>query len=172
MSALIDLTGQRFSRLLVIRRSKKKTYRGREAAFLCRCDCGAEKIIIGTKLRNKITQSCGCFRRDILKAQTGEKNRAWKPDTTNPQTGRGRARARYKQKEPCVVCNSPDAERHHRDGNALNNEPSNVPFLCRRCHMIEDGRIKIPGGSEKLMALVLRTWAYNQRLPMPFSLVI
>ena len=171
MSALIDLTGQRFGRLLVIKRSKKKTY-SREAAFLCRCDCGAEKIIIGTSLRNKITQSCGCLRRDIQKAETRENNRNWKRDATNPSTGRNRARARYKQKEPCVVCNSLDAERHHRDGNTLNNEPSNVPFLCRRCHMIEHGRIKIPRGSEKLMAFVLKTWAYNQRLPMPFTLVI
>ena len=160
MSALIDLTGQRFGRLLVIRRAKKKN-KCRHTAFLCRCDCGAEKIIFGTNLRTKSTQSCGCLQRDILKTETRENNRNWNPDTTNPHTGRNRARARYKQKRPCVVCNSPQTERHHRDGNTFNNEQGNVPFLCRRCHMIEDGRMKIPGG--KLMTLVLRTWAYNQQ---------
>jgi len=143
MSALIDLTGQRFGRLLVIRRSKRKTRRkGTHAAFLCRCDCGAERIVVGKDLRNKNMQSCGCLKRDLLKTETRENSRAWKPDATNPSTGRNRARARYKEQEPCVVCNSPHTERHHRDRDTLNNEASNVPFLCHRCHMIEHSRMR------------------------------
>ena len=33
------------------------------------------------------------------------------------------------------------AERHHIDGNTANNKPGNIAFLCRRCHMREDGRL-------------------------------
>lgn len=32
-------------------------------------------------------------------------------------------------------------DRHHRDGNVGNNEPENIVILCRRCHMLIDGRL-------------------------------
>jgi hypothetical protein len=32
-------------------------------------------------------------------------------------------------------------ERHHKDGNPLNNDPGNIDRLCRRCHMVVDGRL-------------------------------
>lgn len=59
MSAFIDLTGQRFSMLVVIKklgydRHKKNIY------WLCQCDCGNQKEIIGTSLRSGNTTSCGC----------------------------------------------------------------------------------------------------------------
>lgn len=55
---MIDLTGQRFGRLFVIRRddSRKKA-----AYWLCRCDCGNEKVVQGCHLRSGATVSCGCF---------------------------------------------------------------------------------------------------------------
>ena len=33
-------------------------------------------------------------------------------------------------------------ERHHRDGDQHNNERANVALLCRRCHMVVDGRLE------------------------------
>jgi hypothetical protein len=36
--------------------------------WLCRCDCGTEKEIEGTKLRTGHTQSCGCYHQERLKA--------------------------------------------------------------------------------------------------------
>jgi NUMOD3 motif len=38
-------------------------------------------------------------------------------------------------------CDAPAADRHHIDGDGRNNEPDNIEFLCRRHHMIEDGRM-------------------------------
>lgn len=59
---LIDLTGQRFGRLLVIKKCGRK---GRSVAWLCRCDCGSEKIMKGCALLRGV-QSCGCLRKDKL----------------------------------------------------------------------------------------------------------
>lgn len=59
MSKFIDLTGKRFERLLVIK--KLGTNRWRNSYWLCRCDCGKEKIILGYNLKNGHTQSCGCL---------------------------------------------------------------------------------------------------------------
>jgi len=63
----IDLTGQRFGKLIVIKcigQNKWGYY-----IYLCKCDCGNEKIISGQNLRNGQTKSCGCFQKEItLKA--------------------------------------------------------------------------------------------------------
>jgi len=57
---LIDLTGRRFGRLTVIKRSYPNSKYGR-ARWLCKCTCGNEIIIIGHNLKNGNTKSCGCL---------------------------------------------------------------------------------------------------------------
>lgn len=57
----LQLTGIRFSRLLVkirIKNIKNCT------AWLCICDCGNEKIVLGIELRSGHVRSCGCLRSD------------------------------------------------------------------------------------------------------------
>lgn len=63
----IDLSNKRFGRLIVIRRVPKKNV-GRHAYFLCRCDCGKEKVINGCGLRTGRTRSCGCYKIEVTKA--------------------------------------------------------------------------------------------------------
>lgn len=58
MSKLIDLTGQRFGRLVVIERADNSAD-GR-ARLLCRCDCGQSKTVLGEHLKKGRTKSCGC----------------------------------------------------------------------------------------------------------------
>lgn len=60
---LIDLTGSRFGRLVVIGRYGR---RGRSVAWLCKCDCGAEIVTRGDSLRKGATQSCGCIHKEQL----------------------------------------------------------------------------------------------------------
>jgi hypothetical protein len=54
---LIDLTGQRFGKLVVI--SRESRYR-REETWRCLCDCGKETVVRGDVLRRGTTNSCGC----------------------------------------------------------------------------------------------------------------
>lgn len=64
-----NLVGQTFSKLLVVERAPSIA-RGETkmvSAWLCRCDCGNEKIIQGCNLRNGTTKSCGCIRDDLRK---------------------------------------------------------------------------------------------------------
>lgn len=58
MGKLIDLTGQRFGRLAVLERAPNI---GKQSAWLCRCDCGKEKIISGHHLRTGKSIGCGCM---------------------------------------------------------------------------------------------------------------
>lgn len=54
--------GRRFGLLVVIARAG--TGSGTSAAWLCRCDCGAEKIIKANRLTQGRSRSCGCAQRD------------------------------------------------------------------------------------------------------------
>lgn len=58
-----DITGQRFGRILVLRFSGMDKYG--KATWLCKCDCGIEKIICGVLLRNGNVKSCGCLNREV-----------------------------------------------------------------------------------------------------------
>ena len=57
----MDLTGQRFGRLVVLERSPSLQ---RWPHWTCQCDCGARCIVAGADLRKKHTVSCGCWRRE------------------------------------------------------------------------------------------------------------
>ncbi|WP_310625772.1 hypothetical protein [Limnohabitans sp.] len=63
MSALINLIGQRFGRLV----ATKKTRIGIVAAFVCRCDCGKQVTVRSQSLRKGETTSCGCARADAMR---------------------------------------------------------------------------------------------------------
>ena len=64
MSRLIDLTGQRFGKLVVIRRAKNN-YQS-SARWFCQCDCGNKKVVLGGALRDGRTSSCGCNKAENL----------------------------------------------------------------------------------------------------------
>lgn len=66
VTTLIDLTGQKFGRLTVIRRSG--TIHG-QASWLCKCECGNEKIVRGYCLRNSETKSCGCLAAELASSR-------------------------------------------------------------------------------------------------------
>jgi hypothetical protein len=55
---LIDLTGQRFGKLVVVEYAGRNERR--ESLWRCACDCGNESIVRGDVLRRGTTESCGC----------------------------------------------------------------------------------------------------------------
>lgn len=62
MPPLKDLTGQRFGKLVVIRRAENIH---RKAAWLCKCDCGNEKVVQSWNLVKGCTKSCGCLTYEV-----------------------------------------------------------------------------------------------------------
>ena len=70
----------------------------------------------------------------------GEKNSKWSGDNASIPAGNGRARRWYKKIGNCEICGVSKTERHHIDGNSVNNSPENVMILCRKCHQLKDGR--------------------------------
>jgi hypothetical protein len=70
----IDLTGQRFGKLTVVKRVLPNT-KDRQPRWLCQCDCGGQETVRGGNLRSGNTQSCGCL---ILKHNCAQKSRKTK----------------------------------------------------------------------------------------------
>jgi hypothetical protein len=59
-----DLSGQRFGRLLVLRRGEN---RGRRITWLCQCTCGRRKVFVTDYLTSKNYRSCGCLRDEMTR---------------------------------------------------------------------------------------------------------
>jgi site-specific DNA-methyltransferase (adenine-specific) len=55
----IDLTGQKFTRLTVLRRGENN--KQGQARWLCQCECGKETLVKTTELIHEKVKSCGCL---------------------------------------------------------------------------------------------------------------
>lgn len=60
---LIDLTGQRFGRLVVIEKAPRDGTHSTK--WVCKCDCGNIAIVRGEYMKNGTTKSCGCYNEDV-----------------------------------------------------------------------------------------------------------
>jgi hypothetical protein len=65
MGNFINLVGQVFGRLTVIRLAYKKN---KEWCWDCKCICGKEVTIIGKSLRGGATKSCGCLHDEVRRS--------------------------------------------------------------------------------------------------------
>ena len=60
----LNLVGQKFNKLFVLRElDKEERKSNKRILFLCQCDCGKERIVSGTSLKNGAIKSCGCTRK-------------------------------------------------------------------------------------------------------------
>lgn len=65
MSKMIDMTGQKFGKLTILKRVENDKYG--KTQWLCQCSCGSEpKIISGAAIRRGLTVSCGCNKLEKL----------------------------------------------------------------------------------------------------------
>jgi hypothetical protein len=63
MAKVMDLINERFGRLVVVRREENS--RAGKSRWLCICDCGNEKVVVGGNLKHRGQQSCGCLRDEV-----------------------------------------------------------------------------------------------------------
>ena len=83
MSKRIDLTGQTFGYLTVLKFDQEATYShsGGNAYWQCQCQCGNIISVSGARLRNGNTKSCGCYRKITARQNTFQ-------DLTNQKFGK------------------------------------------------------------------------------------
>lgn len=65
MPRYLDLTGRVFSRLTVVNVDHPQFRGGKHrTAWLCKCECGKDTVVLSQSLMDGNTQSCGCFLRE------------------------------------------------------------------------------------------------------------
>lgn len=64
MSALKNLTGLRFGRLLVAEKARVKLTKSKNAEWSCLCDCGSTVTILSSNLIQGRSNSCGCWNKE------------------------------------------------------------------------------------------------------------
>ena len=72
MTKALDLTGQRFGRLVAEKRAactRKKSV----AEWWCRCDCGNKTVILASNLVRGMSTSCGCWKIE----ESADRRKAW-----------------------------------------------------------------------------------------------
>ena len=64
MGRLIDLTGMRFGRLIVLKRDPNTSI-GLPVKWICKCNCGNISKVQGGNLKSKSIVSCGCYIQEV-----------------------------------------------------------------------------------------------------------
>lgn len=64
MAKAVDMTGIRYGRLVAIEEVKERAHGHKQWKF--KCDCGKVTIKRGIEVRNGVTTSCGCYRKEDL----------------------------------------------------------------------------------------------------------
>ena len=67
---LVDITGQRFGRLVVLGRNMEKQGENRHLMWDCICDCGNRTTVSGLHLKDGHTKSCGCLAAESLRTRS------------------------------------------------------------------------------------------------------
>lgn len=152
MGKFIDLTGNRYGRLLVLRRgdSKKK-----QTAWLCRCDCGKEKNIQAGNLKTGVSNSCGCLRYSYAPEHwSGKNSPKWNFNKTYeerrgerkiPGYNEWRRNVYAKFNWKCLICNTDKSHgvyrlnAHHLESYLYNEylrcDVDNGVTMCHNCHV-------------------------------------
>lgn len=68
---------EKFERWTVLAPAESKYYFDKSKSesiehrrWLCRCDCGADRVVSEMSLRRKVSKSCGCLQREVASATT------------------------------------------------------------------------------------------------------
>lgn len=106
---LVDLTGKRFSRLVVLGRCEGDVG-SRHPKWKCLCVCGNRTFVRGGFLKNGHTTSCGCVQKSTLLTGTerGSANPSWKGGRN--YTSQGYVRLRNVYGHPNADCKGRVAE--------------------------------------------------------------
>lgn len=144
----VDVIGQVFNRLTVVKYVGRTKCRNQRLE--CLCECGNTIIANLNTLRSETTKSCGCYKVDLMKSRCGENSASFDPNRSQEDRERGRnipgyAEWCFKVKErdafTCWVCRLSKSGKmvsHHLDAyhwcKELRCDIDNGVCLCENCH--------------------------------------
>ena len=138
-----DITGKAFGHLTALSPAYKYFHgTTQEWVWKVRCVCG--KIVykrIG-QLSTGDSKSCGCMRSKMIsKSKVGSKNPMWAANDVGYAALHQWVKRRFKKPKLCQRCKT-EQPRDLANRGVYDRKLSNWEWLCRRCHMDGDGRLK------------------------------
>lgn len=121
------MIGQRFGKLVVLKRVENDKFRRR--IFLCQCDCGKTTTAPGCKLRIGHVRSCGCL--------------VWKGEDVDYRAAHYWVTKHKLKPELCERCKRKPARELSYKSSSSNDKswsrnPDDYEWLCRSCHKLKD----------------------------------
>ena len=165
----IDLINQKYGRLLVI--SYVDTDQYERCRWLCKCDCGKEKVVPSNYLRTGKTKSCGCLNSELLiqRHKTYRISKGLNPDEPIDQRDRKEfqnsgiieeilKRDHYTCQCCYLVKNQLQVHHilHWSTHIELRYEKKNLITLCKKCHrdIIHNGDTLLPADEKTIKFLI------------------
>ena len=143
------LNGQRFALLTVQERLLNTNYR-------CVCDCGKITEVRRGNRTHGATKSCGCLR---SVSKQGSKNPAWTGDAVGYSGVHTWIRDRYPKPLLCELCGTQPSRDLANKSGVYKRDLADWWYLCRKCHMISDGRIdRLRASSRSRRGVPKRLW--------------
>lgn len=142
MAKAIELSGEKYGYLTVVRFSGKK---GRYRYWECKCKCGRVSEVSTGNLRAGLVKSCyHCSRSET---KMSEKNPNWRGDNVGYYALHHWVSKRKQKPKYCEECcvETPLDLANFSDAyseDTYTRELKNWRWLCRRCHMKIDKRMK------------------------------
>lgn len=143
-----DLVGKKFGRLLVISFSDIRGV-SKHSYWLCKCECGKEKIVRGGHLKDNNVNSCGCLAKENSSKRLkeyassnnhkGEGNPMWKGNKASHSSFHTWLSKNYIKPERCQKCKYiKRLDWALKRGKNHDHNVKNYLCLCRSCHLKYD----------------------------------
>lgn len=160
MGKRLDLVGQKFGRLIVLKYVGNN--KRRHSQWLCKCDCGNETVIVGSELKRndkRKTRSCGCLQREI--ASEYHKNNQF--GENNPMYGKSHTEgARQKIAESRVGKKPTDETRQRMRDNHADVSGKNNPMYGKGDDIRGENNPNWKGGSSSEDHLIRTSIKYKE----------
>lgn len=140
----VDLTGQRFGKLLVVGVHQERS-KDKRLQYNCVCDCGNEKLVVGHELRLGKVKSCGCLRGNPLALGLGALNAEYAMQKNKALTQRNKGWELSKEEfstlvyDKCYYCGrEPFRSTNYRGNgniviNGIDRIDNNIGYVYENC---------------------------------------
>ena len=128
----INMAGQKYGRLTIIKEAPKEEGRGGSVRWVCKCDCGTECVKNGSSIREGWTKSCGCLIGEHKRKKFGESDfnsifRGYQEGAKSRRLQFSLTFEQFRQLTSCscYYCGAPPSNRRKRCSNSYGQLPYN-----------------------------------------------